>query len=218
MQIIKEHIERNEFKQAVKLLVEKYGENYALPDPYRFEAMNINVLWRVLEKLSADPIDDILREKLYQYKIGQFQRIVRIAQKIWIYLPKVEETKLTLENMDRFLQYHKESSIKNFRRKIESLARKPLTDSELATEIQIEMHEASKKWKELGISKYVISMIQRASSIIPAVVSPNMLSFATATIGSLSAVKYTIDYLRKKKEVKWYNFIRGVRAALVKRN
>jgi len=145
----------NEFRNGVAVMKNRYGPHYASPDPERFEAMNINVTWVVLEKLSALPLDDILRIQLYEYKAIQTTSLgmemtktayemINQARQV-LYLPTEP-----LHDIDVFLTLHGDSRVRNFRKKVRDLSQKRATPREISREI----YDANLELQKLDIDSY----------------------------------------------------------------
>ena len=94
------------FKKVVAYIKRKWGDNYAIPDPLHFEAMNINVSLILARELKLSLLDAVERIKLYAYK----ERNISDTLSIPIIFPKYE-----VDGVDEFLEIHGDPAIRAFR-------------------------------------------------------------------------------------------------------
>jgi len=146
----------HKFKKAVSVMEKRYGPYYALPDPQRFEAMNINLTWVLLEKLSAIPLDDILRSPLYEYKTVQTASQMRLSGTAYKMINQARQVLCLptepLNDIDAFLTLHRDSRVRKFREKVHDLSEKK-TDLQ---EISREIIKAERELQKLNIDSNTI--------------------------------------------------------------
>lgn len=200
------------FTNAVAIMKNRYGLDYALPDPERFEAMNINVTSVLLDKLSAVPLDDILRSPLYEYKAIQTTSLrAEITKTAYdmieqgrqvLYLP----TK-PLQDIDVFLTLHKDPRIRSFRQKVHDLSHKKATTQEISQEI----FEANLELQKLDIESFniVIGFI----GLITGLTSLLRGNFGTGTTGTATgavAIGKELWKIRKRGRYDWLEAVKGL--------
>ena len=196
---------------AIALMKSRYGPNYALPDPERFEAMNINVTWVLSEKLSAIPLDDVLRSPLYEYKAQSTSlgaettktayEMVEQARQV-LFLP----TKPILD-IDIFLALHKDKRIKNFREKVYDLSNKKATPQEISKEIS----DANRELQKLDIDNF--SLVIGFFTLIGGLISMRF-DFATGSISTatgLTSIGKELRKVWKTKSYDWLELLKGLR-------
>jgi hypothetical protein len=201
-----------ELRNAVAIMENAYGSGYALPDPRLFEAMNINVTWVLLEKLSAIPLDDILRSPLYEYKAIQTASfrisitktaydIITQARQI-LYLPTEP-----VVDVDTFLTLHNDRRVRKFREKVYSLSQLNVTPREISREV----FEANLELQKLEMDSYniVIALL----GIVQTLTSMLQGNFATGLIGTASALMAIGKEIRKAmltERYGWLDIVRGL--------
>lgn len=197
---------------AIAVMKSRYGDDYALPDPERFEAMNINVTNVLLEKLSAVPLDDILRSPLYEYKAIQTTPLRTVATKTAydiidqgrqvLHLPS-----RPLRDIDVFLNLHKDPRVKSFRKKVRSLSQRRATIQEISREI----YEANSELLKLDIDGF--NIIIGFFGLVAGLTSLLQGNFATGGIttatGSL-AIGKELWKIRKMEKYGWLEMVRGL--------
>jgi len=205
-----------EFKAAVDVMINRYGRRYANPDPYSFEAMNINVTQVLLEKLSAAPLDDVLRAPLYEYKmlnnirrgmkeVETADEIIRRAREVLL-LPTTR-----LVNIDGFLQLHKDPRVQSFRNKISELSKIGATPQEIAKNIHDSYDDLQKL--ETGFGSLVTTFLGLAGGLTSLVWGTSLSSFGTGllgTFGSLAALGNIVQKMMKTKKYEWLDIVKGL--------
>lgn len=202
----------NGFRNSVAVLKNRYGQYYASPDPERFEAMNINVTWVVLEKLSAVPLDDILRSPLYEYKAIQTASfgmemvktaydMIHQARQV-LYLPSKP-----LHDIDAFLSLHKDLRVRHFRETVRDLSKRKATPEEISQKI----YEANIELQKLEIDRYnvVITLLGMIADLI----SMQQGNFATGLFGTatgLISIGKEIKKVMKMERYGWLKTVKGL--------
>lgn len=214
-----------EFRKAVSIMENRYGPNYALPDPERFEAMNINVTWVLLAKLSAIPLDDVLRSPLYEYKMispadvpqtkssggktmesiaGLLQGktaydMINQARQV-LFLPTEP-----LHDIDSFVAIHKAPQVRSFRNKVYELSRRKATPREISREIS----EANRELQELEMDSWnvVIGLI----GIVGTLTSMLQGNFVTGLFGTTTALISLGKEIRKAMLTERYGWLEMVK-------
>lgn len=205
-----------EFRSAVAVLENKYGPDYACPNPVRFEEMNINVTWILLEKFSAVPLDDIMRNPLYEYKAIQTASpyisdrrimtktaydVIEQARQV-LYLPTEP-----LYDIDAFLALHKDLRVRKFREKVHNLSRRRTPLREISREI----FDANLELQKLEISSYSIvigflGLLAGLTLLLQGKFATGSISTAT---GSLSLAKELLKP-RKMDKYGWLEIVKGL--------
>lgn len=205
-------ISRKEFRNSIAVMEKRYGRNYALPDPARFEAMNINVTGVLLEKLSAVPLDDILRSPLYAYKAIQTASaaveetktaydVVEQARQV-LYLPTEP-----LHDVDAFLDLHQDPRIRKFREKVKVLSRKRVTPQEISHEI----YNANLELMKLDIQNF--SIVIGFFGLVGGLTSLLRGDFASGSIGTATGlVSIGRELLKpiKMERFGWLEIVQGL--------
>lgn len=203
------------FREAVATMQNRYGEYYARPDPERFEAMNINVTWVLLSKLSAVPLDDVLRSPLYEYKAIQTAGVVQTkslqgktaydminqARQV-LFLP----TEPMLD-IDSFLAVHKDPRVRSFRNKVYELSRRRATPREISREI----FEATLELQKLEMDSWnvVIGLVGLAGILTGTLRG----DFVTGLFGTATALMSIGKQIRKAmltKKYGWLDMVKGL--------
>ena len=193
------------FINAVDVMKRRYGPDYALPNPERFEAMNINVTWVLSEKLSAVPLDDILRSPLYEYKAVQATSLgtemtktayemINQARQV-LYLP----TK-PLHDVDDLFVLHKDPRVRKYREKVRDLSEKRATPREISREI----YNANLELQKLDIQTY--TLVIGFFNLIAGLLSMQC-DFSTGSLGTATGLMLIGKELRKIWKMKRYGWL-----------
>lgn len=206
-------LESNEFQERVDLMRRTYGVNYAQPDPLRFEAMNMNVTWTLLDKLSAKPLDDVMRSPLYEFKISQESSLaiseVKTASELLasarhvLFLPSEP-----LRDVDRFLGLHKDNKVLSFRKKVSELSKSKASSQEIRREVQT----AQLQLEQLKPNRW--SIVVAIASVVGTIIEWEGGTFSTQTIiNSFPAALSLAEQIRKhQKRVTfgWLQLLKGL--------
>jgi hypothetical protein len=206
----REYVKR--FQQALSVMKEKYGAEYASPSPEKFEAMNLNLINVISKRLSADPLDDICRIPLYEVKSIHSQhlkskasydvafKIVDQARQI-LYLPSNP-----IKDPDEFLRLHSDKHVRSFRKKIQELTAQKADRNEMSREIV----EAEDKLKELDSTSWTIAIgLLGLPEEAYAILSGNFASGALGAIPIVAGVAKAIADKWNAKKCDWLKVIKG---------
>jgi hypothetical protein len=203
---------RREFGKALDFMKQRYGDNYALPDPERFEAMNLNVTQILLEKLSARPLDDIFRIPLYEVKSVATISLATLetrtaydtidqARQI-LYLPTEP-----IQDIDTFLTLHKDPRIQRFRNKVCELSQTRATPRQISKEIL----NAELELRKLDIDSFniVIGFFGLVAGLTVLLVG----NFASGTISAASgllSIGKELTKVSKAERYDWLEVVKGL--------
>lgn len=207
----------DEFERGVAILKSRYGVSYASPDPARFEAMNLNVTWVLLRKLSAIPLDDILRSPLYEHKAIQSASLAMDEVKTAHAL--IDQARQVLHlpsrpllNIDDFLALYKDPRVVSFRREVAALSQARASPRQIARKID----EANLEMHKLEVNSYglvigLFGMVGGLIAMLGGLRSPFI--FATGSVATAGALVRLSQELRKPSMMErheWLEMIRGL--------
>jgi len=203
---------RCEFKKALGFMKQRYGENYALPDPEHFEAMNINVTQVLLEKLSACPLDDIFRIPLYEAKAIKTTSLATLETKTAyeiidqarqiLYLPTEP-----VQDIDTFLALHKDPRIQRFRDKVRELSLKRATPRQISKELR----DAELQFQKLDIDSFniVVGFFGLVAGLV-ALLSGDFVSGTIGTASGLIPIGKELTKVSKAERYDWLEVVEGL--------
>lgn len=176
-----------EFSDGIAIMKKRYGENYATPSPQLFEAMNINVTWVLLRKLSAVPLDDVLRSPLYEYKAAHsVSGEINMARTAYLMIKQARQVLYLptkpLHDVDAFLSLHGDPRIVSFRHKVQELSEKRASRQQISREI----YEANNELRKLDIDSFNLVIAFLGS--ITALASLYQGNFVTGLVGTATAL------------------------------
>lgn len=197
---IKEGFQRDhhqpDFADAVHSIEERYGYNYASPNPIDFEAMNINIIEVISKKLGGIPIDDCAKAKLYRYKlISLYSKYEKTAEKYIDNLPQIifGLPNIRINNVDEFLEIHQNPKIQDFRNHIIDIANTSSSE-DINRRIKNDLYQANKQLKELKFDSFTFigsimgltgSSVALAFSMAnPWLFTGSYLAFASSLVGT----------------------------------
>lgn len=203
---------RIEFRDAVAVMEKQYSPDYAKPTPKSFEAMNINVTWVLLEKMSAAPLDDILRSRLYEYKLIQTVNLgmrnvnmayslLRRARKI-MYLPTEP-----IQDVDTFLALYKDPRVKSFREKVSALSESKATTQKISQEIS----KANRELEKLDVDTYglVVGLLGLAQWMF-SFPTGNFATGSVTAVGPLLLLAKEIRKAMRTSRYGWLDVVKGL--------
>lgn len=200
----------SQFNQALNFMIEKYGSNYASPNPKRFEAMNINLIRAISERLSAGPLDDVYRMPLYEFKMASSRQLLD-NQLAFDVIEKARQVLFVpsqpIKDVDAFLSLHKDKRVQLLRKKICELS----TAKADTTRITIEIIETEKKLMKLEINRFnlTIGLLGLTSGTYGMAAG----DFVTGTFGAFAGVMKIGEEISKKaksKQYEWLNLVKGL--------
>jgi len=219
------------FREEVELLQSKLG-NYANPNPLKFEAMNLNVLKILRNKLSSEKksfitvIDQSCKSELYCKKsLMDVREFIKeksnqlIAEYIMNNTPKFATNMpfISLNNIDNFLDYWKDSTLEKYRRELNSIATKiekfaidkDLTEiKELLPEIKSEVHNRINE-ANINMAQNVPGKLNLVSGIfglggtMAQLANPLIGTIMTGFSGAVLTAKEFFSF-NKDKKYDWY--------------
>lgn len=205
------------YSNIVDDLVSKYGSDYSRPSPYLFEAMNINVLQIVTNRLKSSLIDDSVRAPLYRYKlINSLKEKMTAVEEFVDNLPQVIYglPSFEIKHVDEFLSFHQSKTLQDFRNHINIISD---SKSELSSvKVKKELYDANRsllesKYDKLTLVGSVISTYASALTLGLSILDPFTFTANCATFASSFIIaKQQIDEYWKIKDLKWFSFLKGL--------